>query len=150
MQPTTKAYAISLAALIAAVLLRWLLDPLLGDTLPLVTLFGAVAIAAWVGGYIPATIVGTLGYLACNYLFIAPRHAAGPFDTPTLVGLVAYVFTCALIIGIGEAVRSAQQLPSPLRVQPCPPPPCQPQSSTPWDDPFHSPASWRARLPPRE
>jgi len=107
-QPPTKAYAISLAALVAAVLLRWLLDPLLGDTLPLVLLFGAVAVAAWVGGYVPATIVGTLGYLACNYLFVAPRHTAGPFDTPTLVGLGAYMFTCSLIIGIGEAVRSAQ------------------------------------------
>jgi PAS domain S-box-containing protein len=108
-QYSIRRHAIALAALIAAVLLRWLLDPLMGDALPLVTLFGAVAAAAWVGGYRPAVIVAVLGYLACNYLFIAPRGAIGPFDTATLVGLAAYGATCALIIGIGEAMRFTQQ-----------------------------------------
>ena len=51
------AYALAIGALAAAVLLRWLLDPLMGDTLPLVTLFGAVAAAVWVGGYRPAIVV---------------------------------------------------------------------------------------------
>ena len=101
-------YAISSAALLAAVLLRWALDPLMGDTLPLVTLFGAVAAAVWVGGYRPAIMVTTLGYLACAYLFIPPRGIF-VFDIPTVIGLVAYVFTCALIIGFGEAMRRAQR-----------------------------------------
>jgi hypothetical protein len=39
-----------LAALVLAVALRWALDPLLGDALPLVTVFGAVAAAVWLGG----------------------------------------------------------------------------------------------------
>ena len=39
------AYAMAVAALAAAVGLRLLLDPILGDTLPLVTLYGAVAAA---------------------------------------------------------------------------------------------------------
>jgi PAS domain S-box-containing protein len=108
-QEPFRAWAISLAALIAAVLLRWLLDPLMGDALPLVTLFGAVGAAAWVGGYLPATVVAVLGYVACNYLFIAPRSAVGPLDMSTVVGFAAYVFTCALIIGVGEAMRAARQ-----------------------------------------
>ena len=62
MQDPVKAWAISLAALVAAVLLRWFLDPLMGDALPLVTLFGAVAVAAWAGGYVPAIVVAVLGY----------------------------------------------------------------------------------------
>jgi PAS domain S-box-containing protein len=103
------AYAIAIAALAGAVLLRWLLDPILGDSLPFVTLFGAVAIAVWVGGYRAAVLVGILGYLACNYLFIAPRGELGPADAQTVVGLLAYVFTCLLIVGIGEAMRRAQQ-----------------------------------------
>ncbi|HET7098438.1 MAG TPA: PAS domain S-box protein [Casimicrobiaceae bacterium] len=103
-----KAYATAIAALVAAVLLRWALDPLIGDSLPLVTLFGAVAIAVWVGGYRPAIVVSVLGYLACNFLFIAPRHTIGPFDAATVVGLIAYVFTCSLIIAIGEAMRIAR------------------------------------------
>ena len=75
------AYALAIAALAAAVLLRWLLDPVMGDSLPLVTLFGAVAAAVWVGGYRPAIVVAILGYLACSYLFIQPRGRLG-LDEP--------------------------------------------------------------------
>ena len=108
MKSPAVSYALSIAALVAAVLLRWALDPLMGDTLPLVTLFGAVAAAVWVGGYRPAIVVTTLGYLACAYLFIPPRGIL-VFDVQTVIGLVAYVFTCALIIGFGEAMRRAQR-----------------------------------------
>ena len=102
------AYAIAITALLAAVFLRWVLDPLIGNSLPLVTLFGAVALAVWVGGYRPAVVVGILGYLACAYLFIEPRGELGLADGQNVVGLVAYLFTCSLIIGIGEAMRVAQ------------------------------------------
>ena len=72
---STAKYGWALAALAGAVLLRWLLDPVMGGTLPLVTLFGAVALAVWIGGYRPAVLVSFLGYLACSYLFIEPRGA---------------------------------------------------------------------------
>src|SRR5262245_59757045 len=96
------------AALVAAILLRWLLDPLMGDALPLVTLFGAVAAAVWVGGYRPAVLVAILGYLACDYLFMAPRGRVAFIGAGHAVGMVAYLFTCAFIIGFGEAARTAQ------------------------------------------
>ena len=48
---TILAYGVSLAGLAAAVLLRWLLDPVLGDTLPFITLVAAIGIAVWLGGY---------------------------------------------------------------------------------------------------
>ena len=104
-----KSYAISAAALVAAVLLRWALDPVMGTTLPLVTLFGAVAIAVWASGYVQATVVAVVGYAACNYLFIVPRGEISPFTPENIAGMLAYTFTCALIIGIGEAMRSAQR-----------------------------------------
>src|SRR5688572_20685978 len=81
-------YAAAGAALVAAVVLRWLLDPLMGNTLPLVTLFGAVAATVWIGGYRPAILVGALGYLACDYLFIPPRGQLGIFDIGHVVGLL--------------------------------------------------------------
>ena len=102
------AYAVVIGALAAAVVLRWLLDPLLGDSVPFITLFGAVAIAVWLGGPTVAILVAFAGYIACNYFFIAPRYTLGPLDPKTLVGLAAYVFTCTLIIVIGEAMRRAQ------------------------------------------
>jgi PAS domain S-box-containing protein len=101
-------YALALLALVAAVLLRYLLEPWLVGALPLVTLFGAVAAAAWVGGYGPAVVVTVLGYIACNYLFIEPRGGFALATVGDLIGLLAYLFTSFLIIGFAEARRVAQ------------------------------------------
>ena len=108
MRSSLKTYGLGFAALAAAVLLRWLLDPLMGDALPLVTLFGAVAAAVWLGGYRLAIPVALLGYIACHFLFIPPR---GHFDftrAADVVGVVAYLFTCSIIILFGEVARVAQ------------------------------------------
>src|ERR1051326_6046730 len=102
-----KPYAIGLAAVVLAVLLRWALDPLMGDTLPLITLFGALAAAVRVGGYRVAIPVALIGYVACHYLFIPPRFGFHFADTANVVGLIAFVFTCALIVVFGEAARVA-------------------------------------------
>jgi len=100
-----KNYGLGLVAVAVAVLLRWVLDPLMGDTLPLVTLFGAVAAAVWVGGYRVAIPVALIGYGACHYLFIAPRGTFDITDVTNVVGLLAYLFTCSLIIVFGEIAR---------------------------------------------
>jgi PAS domain S-box-containing protein len=105
--PTT--YALAIVALGAAVLIRYLLDPWMGDALPLVTLFAAVAAAVWIGGYLPAILVAILGYLACDYLFIVPRGHLVFSDVGRLVGVTAYLLTVSLIIGFGEAARTAQR-----------------------------------------
>jgi PAS domain S-box-containing protein len=102
-----KSYVIGLAAIMLAVLVRWLLDPLMGDSLPLVTLFGAVAAAVWLGGYRLAIPVTLLGYLACHYLFIEPRFGFDFASVANIVGLIAYLFTCSLIITFGEVARVA-------------------------------------------
>src|SRR6478672_2332927 len=101
MRFSLKSYLLGLTAIVLAVLLRWVLDPLMGNALPLVTLFGAAAAAVWLGGYRVAIPVTVLGYLACSYLFIPPR---GSFDLSRadVVGLIAYFLTCSLIIAFGE------------------------------------------------
>ena len=102
-------YVVSLAALVAAVLVRWLLDPVLGDGIPFITLFAAIGFAVWIGGYRPALLVVGLGYVACQYLFIQPR---GKFDLsglPSILGLFLYLTTASIIVILGEAHRRAQQ-----------------------------------------
>ncbi|WP_145088874.1 DUF4118 domain-containing protein [Anatilimnocola aggregata] len=103
------AYSISLASLAAAVLLRWLLDPVMADTLPLATLFGAIGVAVWIGGWRTALLVAALGYLLCHYLFIAPRGQLDLSDSADVVGLLVYLATASILIGFGEAFRRAQQ-----------------------------------------
>ena len=103
-----NAYALGFLALVLAVLLRWALDPLMGDALPLVTLFGAVAAGVWLGGYRLAIPIALLGYLACHYLFIPPRGHFNLTNTANVVGLIAYLFTSSLIIVVGEVARVAE------------------------------------------
>jgi PAS domain S-box-containing protein len=103
------AYALSLAALAAAIALRWLLDPVIGGALPLVTLFGAVAASVWLGGAVPAALVAVLGYLACDYLIMAPRGQLELADMGRAVGIVAYLFTCSIIIVFGQAARKRER-----------------------------------------
>jgi PAS domain S-box-containing protein len=103
------AYCVALAAVAAAVFVRWMIDPWLGVHLPLVTLFAAVAVAVWFGGYRPALLAMTLGYLVCDYLFIEPRDHIGFVHNRDLIGLAAYLLTCSIIIGFGEAMRLARR-----------------------------------------
>jgi PAS domain S-box-containing protein len=100
-----KTYALGFLTVVIAILVRWLLDPVMGDTLPLVTVFGAVAAAVWLGGYRLAIPITLIGYIACHYLFIEPRGTLNLSRTSDIVGLVAYLFTCSLIIAFGEAAR---------------------------------------------
>lgn len=108
MRNSFKAYGLGIAGLAIAVFLRWVLDPVMGDTLPLVTIFGAVAAAVWLGGYRLAIVVAIVGYLACSYLFIQPRGQLALENVGNLVGLLAYLFTCTIIITFGQALVRAQ------------------------------------------
>jgi len=105
---TLAIYAASLLAAFLAVVIRGLLDPILGEELPLVTLFGAVAFAVYLGGYRPAILVTVLGYLACDYQFMAPRGSIGSVSAPSILELVTFVTTCAVIIALGEGMRAAR------------------------------------------
>jgi K+-sensing histidine kinase KdpD len=69
------AYAVAFISVAATVGVRWALDPMLGDQLPLATLYGAVALTVWVGGYRPAVLAAVSGYLICNHVFMEPRGA---------------------------------------------------------------------------
>jgi PAS domain S-box-containing protein len=104
-----KNYGLGLLAVAIAVLLRWILDPLMGDAFPLVTLFGAVAAAVWLGGYRVAIPITLIGYIAAHYLFIEPRGQFAVTGTANLVGVAVYLFTCALIVVFGEAARIANK-----------------------------------------
>lgn len=103
------AFAVALLATALATLVRWLLDPSLGNNYPLITTFAAVAAAAWVGGYRLALFTTILNYVISDMLFTAHR---GTFDfgsTLTQVSALAYLGTCGLIILIAEAHHRAQR-----------------------------------------
>ena len=103
------AWSIALVAFGIAVGIRALLDPILGAVQPLVTLYGAVAVSVWAGGWLPGLVGALAAYFACSYFFISPRGSIA-FENPAdAVGFVAYLFTCGMILWIGEAMRSAHR-----------------------------------------
>jgi PAS domain S-box-containing protein len=102
-------YGVALLAVAAAIAARWLMDPLLGGRTPYVTLFGAVAVTVWFGGYLPAVLTAFLGYVAANALFIEPRGTFAWGSAADVASMLAYGLSCALIVGFGEAVRNARE-----------------------------------------
>jgi hypothetical protein len=67
---TLASYGGAAAVTLAALYLRWFLDPWLRDGVPYITLYGAVAIAVWFGGVGPAVLALVLGYGIVNVRYI--------------------------------------------------------------------------------
>jgi signal transduction histidine kinase len=98
-------YTIALLVMVVALLVRWLLNPLLRDSIPYVTLFPAVAFAAWYCG-IGASVVSTiLALAAATYLFIPPVHSFHVLNGVQFFGLLTFALSSGIIIAIAEAWR---------------------------------------------
>jgi signal transduction histidine kinase len=98
-------YVVALCAAILAIAARWALDPVLGDNFPYVTLYPAVAFAAWCCGVGPSVLLTVVGIVGTRYLLIPPKYSLRIPDGPQMVGLLAFVAGAAAIIAIGELVR---------------------------------------------
>jgi K+-sensing histidine kinase KdpD len=57
----------------AALGLRVALDPWLGARTPYITVFGAVIVAAWYGGFGPGLVAAAVGWIGGDLLFVEPR-----------------------------------------------------------------------------
>ena len=109
MRPSLIACCIAFAALLFSLAARVLLDPYLGTGHAFVTVYAAVAISVWAGGWLVAAPVAILGYFAGHILFLDPRGLVDFSDRRTVVGMLAYLVICALVIAIGEAIRAARR-----------------------------------------
>jgi signal transduction histidine kinase len=102
-------YAVALLATAAALMLRDLLEPLLAGSLVFTTLFAAVAVTVLVGGYGPALVAMSAGYVLAEYLFVQPVHTVFASAPPDPVRLALYLVSCLIIIGFGGGMRSARR-----------------------------------------
>ena len=101
------AYVAAFAAVCGALLLRWFLSPWVGGEYPYATVYGAVAIAVWIGGWRAAAFAATLGCIGALTFFIDPIGELRIVRTADYFGLVMYVAVTAVIIGLGDAMRRA-------------------------------------------
>jgi signal transduction histidine kinase/CheY-like chemotaxis protein len=102
------AYGGAAAVTLAAVYLRWFLDPWLRDDVPYITLYGAVAIAVWFGGVGPAVLAMLLGYAFVKVRYVEPRGLLAIEGATGTIELALFALSCALVIVLGEAMRRAR------------------------------------------
>ena len=104
----TAAVLTALVCLGAALALRYVLNQTIGNGLPFVTVFAATAAAQWYGGRRAAVSVALLGLVGC-VLMLAPADGRSRVDeVGGVLGIVAFLFTSAVIIAFGEVARAAR------------------------------------------
>jgi two-component system cell cycle sensor histidine kinase/response regulator CckA len=109
-------YGLAVLAVVAAILLRLALDPILRDTLPFITFVAAVTVTAWYGGLKPGLVATALSTLAGGCLIMAPwfgLQAAQTGDWPRLlIATLVGVLVSALIGNVRQAyleLRKSEQ-----------------------------------------
>ncbi len=101
-------YVIACAMAVVAVVMRELLDPVLGHVAFYVTVYIAVAFSAIVCGFAPALLSALLGFLGVFYWFVDPRHSLAVDRPAEIHGIVGFSLVCAVLILLGDANRRKQ------------------------------------------
>jgi signal transduction histidine kinase len=103
-------YALAILATAAALLLRELLAPLMGNSNPYHTMWTAVIFTAWYCGIGPSVVTTILGVLGVWYWFLTPTHSFALQHPKTqITGMVGFVFFSGFIIALGEANRRSKE-----------------------------------------
>jgi PAS domain S-box-containing protein len=106
---TLGRYSLGLIAVAVALLLRKLLDPVLGDYTPYITLYPTMVFLAMYLGVGPSVVAATLGALGATYWFVEPRGSFHISDVSThVVGTLSFFVVSVCIIGTGEVSRRSQ------------------------------------------
>lgn len=101
-------YLVAVLVTAAVVGIRWFLNPWLGENVVFAPLLAAVAIAVWHGGRGPAVLALVLGVLAYGYLFLEPIGSFAFRGADAVGPVVLHVLICCVVIGFGEAMRTAR------------------------------------------
>jgi PAS domain S-box-containing protein len=102
-------YGLAVLATLVCLLIRWPLDPLLGNAVPHMTFFPAVMVAAFFGGFWPGVLATLLSAVAANYFLtrhLATFHHTGVND---VAALILFVLVGTIISGLCEALHRAQR-----------------------------------------
>jgi len=97
----------ALICLSVALALRYVLNVTIGNAMPFITVFGATAAAQWYGGRYAATSVALLGLVGCLLMLGAAEGRTAFQEVGGVLGIAAFLFTSAVIIGFGEIARAA-------------------------------------------
>ena len=90
---------------VVGVLVRMALDPVWGMRLPLITLYPAVALAAWFGGFRPGLVATMLCAIAGAYYWFPPTHSLRGKQSADLIALAVFVGIGVLFSALNEALH---------------------------------------------
>ena len=102
---TGVTYAVALLATVVALLVRLGLNLFLGDYVPYITLFPAVAFCAWYCGIGPSIVSVVVALLGAQYWFIAPAHPLRTVGMAQVIGIPVFLTGSIVLIAMGEARR---------------------------------------------
>ena len=107
-QSNVTGYSLALLATTIALVSRWLLTPLLGDTNPYHTLWAAIVFSAWYCGLGPSIITAISGALGVSFFFVPPYRSFAIESSAGVFGMVGFLVLSGFIVSLGEANRRAQ------------------------------------------
>lgn len=96
-------YGIATASVVIALAVRVLLDPVLGERVPLMIFTLCVGISAYWGGLGPGLMATVIGGVLGSYLFMDVR------TTPNLVGIGLYLLNGLMISSLSEALHISRK-----------------------------------------
>ena len=101
-------YAAAVCSVAAGWGLRSSVDSALGTTVPYITFFPAVMLAAWFGGLGPGILATVLSLLLVFYSIIPPFGSLKPANSADAVGGVLFVAVSSFIVVLNEALRRSR------------------------------------------
>lgn len=100
-------YALAILAALAAILLRGLFAPLLGNSNPYHTAWLGLVFAAWYCGIGPSILTAILSGAGVWYWFLPPTHSFVGKTNHALFGMIGFLLFSGVIIVFGESSRRA-------------------------------------------
>ncbi len=101
-------YAAAILATATMLLVRWALNPILGDYMPYILLCPAVAFSAWYCGIGPSLLSIVLAVAGAQYWIIPPIYSLQILSKAQAVGIVTFLCVSAALVAMGEAHRHAR------------------------------------------
>src|ERR1700694_3035930 len=93
-------YAVAILATAMTLLLRWALNPTLGDYISYIVLCPAVAFSAWLCGLGPSLLSVVLGAVGAQYWIIPPLYTLQVVNKEQAVGIMAFLCVSGAIIAM--------------------------------------------------
>lgn len=103
-----KTYGLALVATAVAALLRWAIDPLVGQNLPFITFLAAVALVGVLRGGSATSVTVLLSAVTARYLFMSPRLSLLPLTQAHAIALSLFVLTGGFVAWITSRLRVEQ------------------------------------------